>query len=142
MSDSFLQRVLRQLAWAGRATAAERAIDAISIGWQQGLSAGLRRETVKRAVGRATGLDFLRVVDARGLRVAGICALFSLLPIVVFLLLSPVTTATAFARLALPFSDIDWPKKTKADERSVETMLIKNFLRPLSSFFVLCGRLS
>lgn len=78
-----------------------------------GESPTMRRETVKRAVGRATGIDFLRVVDSRGLRVAGVCAMFSALPVLVLLLLDPITTGTAFARLLLPFSDVEWPKKTK-----------------------------
>ncbi len=44
LSDEFVQRILAQLEWAGRAKAGERAIDAIRTGWEQGLSAGLERE--------------------------------------------------------------------------------------------------
>ena len=44
LSDEFVQRILAQLQWAGRAKAGERAIDAIRTGWEQGLSAGLERE--------------------------------------------------------------------------------------------------
>ncbi|PZN94332.1 MAG: acetyl-CoA synthetase [Alphaproteobacteria bacterium] len=44
LADDFVQRILGQLAWAGRGKAGERAIDAIRTGWEQGLSAGLARE--------------------------------------------------------------------------------------------------
>jgi acrylyl-CoA reductase (NADPH)/3-hydroxypropionyl-CoA dehydratase/3-hydroxypropionyl-CoA synthetase len=44
LADEFLQRVLRQLDWAGRARAGERALDAVRTGLDQGLSAGLARE--------------------------------------------------------------------------------------------------
>jgi acrylyl-CoA reductase (NADPH)/3-hydroxypropionyl-CoA dehydratase/3-hydroxypropionyl-CoA synthetase len=44
LQDDFLQRITRQLAWAGRGRAGERAIDAVRTGWTQGISAGLARE--------------------------------------------------------------------------------------------------
>ncbi len=44
LQDDFLQRILRQLAWAGRDKAGARALDAIKTGWTQGTSAGLTRE--------------------------------------------------------------------------------------------------
>jgi len=44
LADDFLQRILRQLTWAGRDTAGERALDAIRTGWTQGMAAGLARE--------------------------------------------------------------------------------------------------
>ncbi|OYQ28753.1 acetyl-CoA synthetase [Sandarakinorhabdus cyanobacteriorum] len=44
LSDEFVQRILRQLEWAGRGKAGERAIDAIRTGWTQGIAAGLARE--------------------------------------------------------------------------------------------------
>jgi acrylyl-CoA reductase (NADPH) / 3-hydroxypropionyl-CoA dehydratase / 3-hydroxypropionyl-CoA synthetase len=42
--DDFLQRILRQLVWAGRDKAGERALDAVRTGLQQGMAAGLARE--------------------------------------------------------------------------------------------------
>ena len=44
LEDDFLQRILRQLDWAGRGTAGARALDAIRTGWTQGMAAGLERE--------------------------------------------------------------------------------------------------
>ncbi len=44
LGDDFVQRILRQLAWAGRGKAGERAIEAIRTGWTEGVAAGLERE--------------------------------------------------------------------------------------------------
>ena len=44
LDDSFLKRIRRQLEWAGRGRAGERAIDAVRTGLEQGMSAGLARE--------------------------------------------------------------------------------------------------
>ena len=44
LNDDFVQRIIRQLDWAGRGKAGERAIDAIRTGWTQGMAAGLARE--------------------------------------------------------------------------------------------------
>jgi acrylyl-CoA reductase (NADPH) / 3-hydroxypropionyl-CoA dehydratase / 3-hydroxypropionyl-CoA synthetase len=44
LADSHLQRVLAQLAWAGRAKACERLLDAVQTGWSLGAPAGLKRE--------------------------------------------------------------------------------------------------
>ncbi|MEM8852597.1 MAG: AMP-binding protein [Pseudomonadota bacterium] len=44
LTDPFLQRVQGQLAWAGRAKAGERALDAVRTGWTKGISAGLAAE--------------------------------------------------------------------------------------------------
>lgn len=44
MEDGFLQRVLRQLDWAGRGRAGERAIEAVRVGLEQGITAGLAKE--------------------------------------------------------------------------------------------------
>ena len=44
MQDEFLQRILRQLAWAGRETAGKRALEAVRTGLEQGMTAGLARE--------------------------------------------------------------------------------------------------
>ena len=44
LADAFLQSVLRQLGWAGRGTAGERALDAVRTGLEQGIAAGLARE--------------------------------------------------------------------------------------------------
>ncbi len=44
LDDDFLQRIRRQLDWAGRGRAGERAIEAVRTGLAHGLSAGLARE--------------------------------------------------------------------------------------------------
>ena len=44
LTDTHLQRIIRQLDWAGRGSAAKRAIDAVRTGWTQGIAAGLARE--------------------------------------------------------------------------------------------------
>jgi acrylyl-CoA reductase (NADPH)/3-hydroxypropionyl-CoA dehydratase/3-hydroxypropionyl-CoA synthetase len=44
LADAFVARILKQLDWAGRGRAGERAIDAIRTGWEQGMAAGLAAE--------------------------------------------------------------------------------------------------
>lgn len=44
LEDDFLQRIRRQLDWAGRGTAGGRALDAVRTGLEQGMGAGLARE--------------------------------------------------------------------------------------------------
>ena len=44
LEDDFLQRILRQLEWAGRSVAGERALDAVRTGLEVGMAAGLERE--------------------------------------------------------------------------------------------------
>jgi acrylyl-CoA reductase (NADPH)/3-hydroxypropionyl-CoA dehydratase/3-hydroxypropionyl-CoA synthetase len=44
LEDDFLQRILRQLEWAGRQRAGERALEAVRAGLEQGIGAGLARE--------------------------------------------------------------------------------------------------
>ena len=44
LQDDFVQRILKQLDWAGRGKAGERALDAIRTGWTSGMLDGLKRE--------------------------------------------------------------------------------------------------
>jgi len=44
IEDPFVQRILRQLEWAGRGRAGARALEAIRTGWTQGMAKGLQRE--------------------------------------------------------------------------------------------------
>ncbi len=44
LEDRHVQRILRQLDWAGRACAGARALEAIRTGWEQGMAAGLAAE--------------------------------------------------------------------------------------------------
>lgn len=49
LEDDFLKRILRQLDWAGRRIAGERALDAVRTGLESGMSAGLAREVANFA---------------------------------------------------------------------------------------------
>ncbi|MEO1489664.1 MAG: AMP-binding protein, partial [Pseudomonadota bacterium] len=49
LEDAFIQRILKQLTWAGRDKAGERALDAIRTGWSEGMEAGLAREAQRFA---------------------------------------------------------------------------------------------
>jgi acrylyl-CoA reductase (NADPH) / 3-hydroxypropionyl-CoA dehydratase / 3-hydroxypropionyl-CoA synthetase len=44
LEDDFLQRILRQLDWAGRGQAGARALEAVRVGLEQGITAGTARE--------------------------------------------------------------------------------------------------
>ncbi len=44
LADPFVARIIRQLDWAGRGRAGQRAIEAIRTGWTEGMAAGLERE--------------------------------------------------------------------------------------------------
>ncbi len=44
LADPFVQRIEKQLQWAGRDAAGARALDAIRTGWSKGMAAGLQRE--------------------------------------------------------------------------------------------------
>lgn len=44
LGDDFVQRILKQLEWAGRDKAGARALDAIRTGWTSGMLDGLKRE--------------------------------------------------------------------------------------------------
>jgi hypothetical protein len=75
-------------------------------------SAVLEREAVKHALGRAVGCDFGRVVNKRGLLWAGASGGIFTIAALTLIVLSPTLAQTALLRLAHPFGDIDWPKKT------------------------------
>ncbi|MGH7171493.1 MAG: hypothetical protein ACRELG_14555, partial [Gemmataceae bacterium] len=78
-------------------------------------SAVLERETVKRSLGQMLGCDFGKVIDKRGLIWASAGGGVSTLLALTLMMLSPALAGTAFLRLANPFGDIDWPKKTQLE---------------------------
>ncbi len=49
LEDQFLQRILKQLEWAGRDRAGARALDAVRTGWKNGMAAGLQCEAQRFA---------------------------------------------------------------------------------------------
>jgi hypothetical protein len=79
----------------------------------EGESASMRQEAVRRTLGKAGGIDFNRVVETKGLRTAGACSLLSTAAAAVLIVLAPSVAATALARLANPFGDVEWPRKTR-----------------------------
>lgn len=78
-------------------------------------SAVLVREAVKRALGRAAGCDFGKVVNKRGLVSAGASGSVFAALTVALTVLWPTLASTAFLRLANPFGEIAWPKKTQLE---------------------------
>ncbi|HZZ82589.1 MAG TPA: hypothetical protein VFE62_29085, partial [Gemmataceae bacterium] len=89
-------------------------------------SAVLEREAVKRALGRAAGCDFGKVINKRGLAWAGVSGgVFTALT-VALITLSPSLATTAFLRLANPFGDIDWPKKTQLEIEEPRSRIGRN----------------
>lgn len=84
-------------------------------GQAESSSAALEREAIKRALDRAAGCDFAKVVNKRGLVWAGASGgIFAALT-AALIALSPALAATAFLRLAHPFGGIEWPKKTQLE---------------------------
>jgi hypothetical protein len=78
-------------------------------------SPSLRREAVERALGQAKGLDFNSVVDARGVRAAGVSLAVAAGLTLAFTLAVPQLAWTAFLRLAHPFGDYEWPRQTRLE---------------------------
>jgi uncharacterized integral membrane protein len=78
-------------------------------------SASLEREAVKRALARASGCDFGKVVDRRGLVWAAGSGGVATALAGVLILLAPALALTALLRLANPFGEHDWPKKTQLE---------------------------
>jgi acrylyl-CoA reductase (NADPH) / 3-hydroxypropionyl-CoA dehydratase / 3-hydroxypropionyl-CoA synthetase len=51
LADAHLQRIVSQLAWAGRQVAGDRVLDAVRTGWSRGIQEGLTREATLFAEG-------------------------------------------------------------------------------------------
>ncbi len=75
----------------------------------------LEREAVRRALARAAGCDFGKVVNKRGLWWASASGGVSTALALGLTLLAPALATTALLRLANPFGDHDWPKKTQLE---------------------------
>jgi hypothetical protein len=91
-------------------------------------SPGLRQEAVTHALRRARGCDFGKIVDARGLRTAGLLATVACAGAVAALLLYPQIARTAFVRMIAPFSDNDWPTQTRLDMEAIRERIGRNEL--------------
>ncbi len=84
-------------------------------GQPDGESPSMQREAVRRALGKAAGCDFGKVIDSRGLRTACLTAGGALTLAVCLCLLFPAQARTALARLADPFGSHEWPRLTQLD---------------------------
>jgi hypothetical protein len=78
-------------------------------------SPGLRQEAVRHALRRARCCDFGKIVNARGLRAAGLLALAASAAALAVLLIYPQLAQTAVARMVAPFSGVDWPRQTQLE---------------------------
>ncbi len=79
------------------------------------VSPAMRLEAVKRALRKADGCDFNRVVDTRGLRTAGAAGLAACALAVTLVWFFPAMASTALVRLADPFGPHDWPRATQLE---------------------------
>jgi hypothetical protein len=79
---------------------------------QAGDSASMRREAVKRALGKAEGCDFNRVLNARGLRSACAFAALATAGAAVLVFCFPGPAYSALGRLLNPFNNRDLPPQT------------------------------
>jgi hypothetical protein len=89
-------------------------------------SPGLRKQAVKQALRRAQGCDFGRIVDARGLRTAGMLMIGASAAAVAVILLYPQIAYTALARLVAPFSGVDWPRQTQLEMETPRERIGRN----------------
>ena len=83
----------------------------------EGESASMRREAVRRTLGKAEGLDFNRVVSTRGLRTAGAAAPSAQLvgTVALFVLSRPCWPPPRSLAWRTPSARLDWPKKTRLE---------------------------
>ena len=93
---------------------------------ETGDSPGMRREAIRRTLGKIAGLDFDRVIDGRGTRSAVVAALVSLGLVIPTAVFWPTLAGTAFARLTNPFASIEWPKKTRLELDDVPGRIGRN----------------
>ncbi|MGL4552588.1 MAG: hypothetical protein ACRC33_15555, partial [Gemmataceae bacterium] len=92
----------------------------------EGESAPMRREMVRRTIGRVGSLDFNKIVDRQGLRTASLGAASFLLLCAAFGWAAPELSAKAVWRLATPFSAVQWPKKTRIELEQVVRRIGRN----------------
>src|SRR5262245_43763536 len=76
------------------------------------VSPAMRLEAVRRALNKAEGCDFNRVVDTRGLRAASLSGFAACAIAATLLFLFPTLAMTALVRLADPFGAHDFPRVT------------------------------
>ncbi len=89
-------------------------------------SLALKREAARRAMQKADGCDFNRIVDTRGMRTAGIAGIVTSLAAALLCLVFPGIVSTAFARLADPFGTHSWPNATVLELEPYRTRIGRN----------------
>ncbi len=89
---------------------------------------GLRREAVRRTLGKAVGLDFNRVIDRKGLATVLFVAAAAVGVGVTLVALDPAQAGVAVARFADPFGDRDWPRQTQLEVEAPRTRIGRNEL--------------
>src|SRR6185295_7436578 len=75
-------------------------------------SPAMRREAARRALQKADGCDFNRVIDTRGFRAAGVSGVAAVVLAAILVLLDPARASTALKRLSEPFGPHRWPSAT------------------------------
>jgi hypothetical protein len=78
----------------------------------EGESEAMEREAVRRALARASGYDFGKIVDRHGVRVAVLAGGAAVALAATLFVMWPAEAGTALLRLGDPFGGHDWPKKT------------------------------
>src|SRR5258708_6690574 len=113
---ALLRRRLRLVAtWRGVSLVLALLLTALVTAGLLDWSVHLPREAVGRALAKAAGCDFNRIVDARGLVPSSVCAATAAAVALPLILLFPALASTAVARLVNPFGLHDWPKKTQLE---------------------------
>lgn len=92
----------------------------------EGESESMRKEAMRRSLIRIDGLDFNRVIDSSGVRAAGLGASFATVAALLLATFFPTLSATGVARLASPFSSIEWPKKTQLHLEAITKRIGRN----------------
>src|SRR5947207_1739376 len=91
-------------------------------------SSSLRREAVQRALQQAEGCNFNRVVDTRGLGLAGLSMMVACVLGTALLLLYPSQARTALRRLTNPFGGVEWPRQTQLEVSFARSRIARNEL--------------
>jgi hypothetical protein len=95
-------------------------------GQPQGESPSMQREAIRRALGKAAGCDFGKVVNSRGLFTACLTGAGAMILAAGLCVLFPAQARTALARLGDPFGGHDWPRLTQLDLDPPRTRIGRN----------------
>lgn len=79
----------------------------------EGESGAMRRSALRMTMQKAAGCDFLKVINARGMRLAGLLGFATVSALVALVWLYPTESGTAAVRLLDPFGGYVWPSETQ-----------------------------